>query len=426
MPKFIHAADLHLDSPLRGLSRYDGAPEDELRLATREALKNLVRLAEDEKVDFVLIAGDVYDGDWKDYNTGLFFASQMSRLRALNIPVVMIKGNHDAESQITKNLTLPENVTLLSHKKPESKVFEQFNVAIHGQSFETRVVTEDLSVRYPRAFSGGLNIGLLHTLAEGQEGHDCYAPCTIDGLCSKGYDYWALGHVHTRAILRDADPLIVFPGNIQGRHARETEGKGCTIVSYDNGKIIDAQHRDLHVARWIVAPIDASDATHVADVIVLTKTALRDIASKYGDKLIAARVEIRGATRTHSELLSDPEYIVSEIRAGATDVGNGQIWVEKVKLVTTAHRDVAEMINESSALGTMLRSIMNSAASNALDPSVLEELAALHDKLPSELTDPLDGFDAVDLKDPAKLEALINDARSLLISKVKSAYNGGV
>lgn len=425
MPKFIHAADLHLDSPMRGLSRYDGAPEDELRLATREALKNLVRLAEEERVDFVLIAGDVYDGDWKDYNTGLFFASQMSRLRALNIPVVLISGNHDAESQITKNLTLPDNVKRLSAKKPETFVLEQFGVAVHGQSFETRAVTEDLSANYPAALRGALNIGILHTLADGQEGHDRYAPCTLDGLCSKGYDYWALGHVHNRALLRDADPLILFPGNTQGRHARETEGKGCTVVSYENGRILDATHRDLHVARWMLLQIDASKAASADDVLALAKTALRDTATKHGEKLIAARIEIRGASRAHSDLMSDPDCIVNEIRASATDVGNGQIWIEKVKLLTTAHRDLKAAINEDTPLGAMLRSISTAASSAVLNDSIRDELAALQEKLPIELTDP-DGVDPINLNDPAQLDALVNDARSLLIPRLQSAWNGGV
>src|SRR3972149_747737 len=115
--KFIHVADIHLDSPLRGLERYEGAPVAELRGATREALESLVRVSLEERVDFVLIAGDVYDGDWRDYNTGLFFARQMTRLREAGIPVLLIRGNHDAASQITRELRLPENVNRFSTRQ---------------------------------------------------------------------------------------------------------------------------------------------------------------------------------------------------------------------------------------------------------------------------------------------------------------------
>src|SRR5713101_8288517 len=120
MFKFLHAADIHLDSPLKGLERYEGAPIDQLRQATRRALENLIQLALDEKVAFVLIAGDLYDGTWKDYNTGLFLTAQMARLREANIAVVVIAGNHDAANKMTRTLRLPDNVTLLAAAKPDS------------------------------------------------------------------------------------------------------------------------------------------------------------------------------------------------------------------------------------------------------------------------------------------------------------------
>src|SRR5262249_21567667 len=154
MFKFLHAADIHLDSPLQGLERYEGAPLEQIRQATRRALENLVRLALDEQVAFVLIAGDLYHGDWKDYNTGLFLVKQMNRLREANIPVFLIAGNHDAANKMTRTLRLPENVTLLSSEWPETCVLEDIGVAIHGQGFAAAAVTEDLSERYPHAKRG--------------------------------------------------------------------------------------------------------------------------------------------------------------------------------------------------------------------------------------------------------------------------------
>jgi DNA repair exonuclease SbcCD nuclease subunit len=228
--RFIHAADLHLDSPLHGLDAYDGAPVEQIRGATRRALANLVELAETERAAFVLVAGDLYDGDWRDYNTGLYFVRQMSRLREAGTPVYIIAGNHDAASQITKSLRLPENVRMLSADRPESVVLEAEGVAIHGQSFATRAVTDDLSATYPVRLAGFFNVGLLHTCAEGREGHEPYAPCRIEALVAKGYDYWALGHIHKREILH-GDPWVVFCGNLQGRHIRETGAKGCSLVT---------------------------------------------------------------------------------------------------------------------------------------------------------------------------------------------------
>ena len=163
MVSFLHAADLHLDSPLRKLERYEGAPAETLRSATRGALDNLVALALDRAVDFVLIAGDIYDGSWRDYNTGLFFASRMSRLGEADIPVFLIAGNHDAASRMTRSLRLPENVHQFPVDRPDTVRLDRLGVAIHGQGFASPAVKENLAAAYPPAVPGYVNIGLLHT-----------------------------------------------------------------------------------------------------------------------------------------------------------------------------------------------------------------------------------------------------------------------
>ena len=213
--KFIVAADVHLDSPLTGLSRYEGAPVDILRGATREALENLVALAIEEKVAFVLFSGDLYDGEWKDYNTGLFLVRQLSRLREAGIKGFILYGNHDAESRITRSLRLPDNVSVFSTKKPETFLLEELGVAIHGRGFARRDEMENLAERYPEARRDFFNIGMLHTALAGAEGHEPYAPCTLGTLQSKGYDVWALGHVHARKVFSE-DPLILYPGEHPG------------------------------------------------------------------------------------------------------------------------------------------------------------------------------------------------------------------
>ena len=174
--RFIHTADIHLDSPLKGLEAHEDAPVKEIRGATRRAFDNLIDLAIEEEVDFVLIAGDLYDGDWKDYNTGLFFARQMGRLDRAGIRVFIASGNHDAASQITKAIPLPDNVTLFPHKKPLSVKLDDPGVIIHRQSYSSRAVTENLALEYPQHDSNFFNIGLLHTSLTGREGHEDYAP----------------------------------------------------------------------------------------------------------------------------------------------------------------------------------------------------------------------------------------------------------
>ena len=172
MFKFIHSADIHLDSSLHGLERYEGAPVDEIRGATRRAFDNLIELSTDEEVAFVLLVGDLYDGDWKDYNTGLYFVERMGRLREAGIRVLIVMGNHDAASQITKLLRLPDNVTLFSTRHPEQVILEDLNVAIYGQGFATRAVTDDLSQAYPQGDPQLFNIGLLHNCLDGKPGQE--------------------------------------------------------------------------------------------------------------------------------------------------------------------------------------------------------------------------------------------------------------
>ena len=239
---FVHAADIHLDSPLRGLERYESAPAEKMRLATREAFENLVQYCVTEKVDFLLLAGDLYDGDWRDYNTGHFFLRQMGLLRDAGIPVFIVWGNHDAENAMTKKLSPLENMHVFPSKKAETKRLEELNVSIHGQSYGKKDVSDDLSESYPSPDAGCFNIGLLHTSADGRSPeHARYAPCSIEALTDKGYGYWALGHVHKRDVLR-ADPHIVFPGNLQGRFFRETGPKGATVVRVSNGRVTLEEH----------------------------------------------------------------------------------------------------------------------------------------------------------------------------------------
>jgi len=287
MFKFLHAADLHLDSPMRGLEQYEGAPVEQIRGATRRALENLVQLAISENVRFVIIAGDLYDTDWKDYNTALFLARQMSRLRAAGIGAFVVTGNHDAGNQITRSLSMPENVRFLSVKRPETVVIDDLGVAIHGQGFAERAVREDLSAGYPSTRRGFFNIGILHTAATGREGHEPYAPSSVEGLLSKEYDYWALGHVHRREILYE-NPWMVFPGNIQGRHINESGPKGCTLVTVEDGRCSSVEHRNLHVVEWALCDVDASEAGSPEDVLERTRFRLEQQIQAVGDRLLAA------------------------------------------------------------------------------------------------------------------------------------------
>ena len=412
--KFIHAADIHLDSALHGLERYEGAPVEEIRSATRRAFDNLIELAIDEQAAFVLLVGDLYDGDWKDYNTGLYFVERMGRLRDAGIRVFIVAGNHDAVSQITKHLRLPDNVTLFSTRKPERVVLDDLGVSICGQGFATRAVTDDISQGYPQGDPQLLNIGLLHTCLDGKPGHEPYAPCTVDGLRSKGYQYWALGHVHKREEVSQ-DPWIVFPGNIQGRHIREIGPKGCTLVTVNAGEIVVVEHRDLDVMRWSICELDVSAAETVDDIYEQVREGLQLALDAAEGRPVAVRLVLYGACSAHLKLHAERERWIQEYRALATGLGGAGIWLEKISIKTRPVISTDEVLERDDALSGLLRAIHDME----LDSSVLDELAdemsMLRQKLPAEL---LAGDDPFDPANPEFLKETLEDIKELLVNRL--------
>jgi len=414
--KFVHAADLHLDSPLLGLSKYEGAPVEQIRGATRRALENLVKLCLSEQAQLLVIAGDLYDGDWRDYSTGLFFNKQMSALRAGGVQVVWIRGNHDAASKLTAHLALPDNVRELSHKKPDTFVLEELGIAVHGQGFETRDVTRDLSERYPEPLRDLFNIGLLHTALEGRAGHAAYAPCRLSALVDRGYEYFALGHVHRREVLSES-PWIVFPGNLQGRHARETGEKGATLVTIDGQAVRSVEPRALDAVRWQLAEADVSAESSLDGVLERVRQALLAAVAQSEGRLAAIRVRLTGASAAHELLVTRAERVVEEVRALTSDL-SGEAWLEKVELATRPAALRAPLREREDAIGEMLRGIAELAADDASLAELGAELAELKRRLPTDLRE---GPDAIDLDSPEALRALLAEIEDTLVPALRGS-----
>ena len=380
MLKFLHAADIHLDSPLCGLERYEGAPAEEIRQASRRALENLVQLAVDQSVRFVLIAGDLYDGDWKDHRTGLFFVSQMVRLREAGIPVLVIAGNHDAANKMTRALPLPDNVRMFSHKRPETVCLDDLGVAIHGQSFATSAVMEDLSLQYPSAVRGMVNIGLLHTCAGGREGHEPYAPCTLEGLRAKQYDYWALGHAHRHEVLCD-EPHVIFSGNIQGRHIRESGPKGCMLVEVDDQGRTRPQLKPLDVFRWQRCWVDALGARTPQELLDRVSGKLSELMAGADGLPLAVRVELAGPCPAHRQIAARVQHWTDEVRAAALDLGAGSLWVEKVRVGTTLPVELDDARSAEGPIGELARLIDELKSDpDSLGRLLADELAELQEE----------------------------------------------
>lgn len=414
MFKFIHAADIHLDSPMRRLEAYEGAPVDEIRGAARRAFENLVNLAISEGVAFVLIAGDLYDGDWKDYNTGLHFVAQARKLREAGIPVFLVAGNHDAASRITRTLRLPEGVHLFPSDRPDTILLQEPAVAVHGWSFASPAVKKDLAAGYPKPAPECFNIGLLHTCANGREGHEPYAPCTIQTLKSKGYDYWALGHVHRREVLYE-DPLVVFPGNTQGRHVRETGPKGCILVEVDSKGRAEPCFRPLDAARWFYEEIDAEEARTGYDVVDGVIARLEELLEENPGLPLVVRVGITGESKAHEELASDVERWTNEIRAAALEAGGGRVFLEKVRVLTRT--PVAAGAGKT--VSGPVRELLASLDEMVSDPEQLEALGRVLDdlerKLPREFKE-TEGAPAPD--DPDWVRVVLEQVRPMLVRRL--------
>ena len=369
--KFLHAADIHLDSPLAGLRARDDLPDGVIRHCTRRAFSAMIDLALAEDVAFVVIAGDLYDGDWKDFSTGLFFAEEMRRLAR---PCFLLRGNHDARSLITRTLKQPENVREFSSRTCQTFTLPEQGVALHGHSFPNRAVPEDLSASYAAPVAGMLNIGVLHTSGEDPGEHETYAPCRVAGLVLKGYDYWALGHIHARRVLAER-PWIVFPGNLQGRHPKETGAKGCTLVTIEEGRILAVEHRAVDVLRWSALELDATGA----DVATLTgriEATVRTALAGAAGRPVLARLTLTGRTNLHGTLLGDTERLAAECRNAAIEAGEA-LWVESVRVRT---RPLPSVPGDELA---PLREAFHAGLDDpALVQALLDDLASLRQKLP--------------------------------------------
>ena len=412
--KFIHAADLHLDSPLRGLAMHDEAPVDDLRGATREAFNNLVELAIEEKAAFVLIAGDLYDGTWQDFSTAIFLARKLGELDRAGIRVFGVLGNHDAQSKLTKALERPKNLTLFPANKPQTEVLKDLEVAIHGQSFGQQHVEENLAAGFPAAKPGMFNIGLLHTSLNGREGHADYAPCKFDDLQARDYQYWALGHVHAREEV-SIDPWVVFPGCLQGRHARETGPKGCYLVTVEDGRVENVEFRRLDVVRWTTCEVDIGRVNSMEGVLDCARKTLREVFNDAEDDIVATRLSLVGASPIHEELQGKTHWLRQKLLELAAELYGEEVWIEKVVIATTSKLDRVAVLAGDGALGGLARSILDVGEEPSAVRGLDAALTAFREKLPPEVFLAEDGLR---LDDQEVVARLIREAKELLLGRL--------
>ena len=400
-------ADLHLGSPFKGLSVSDPDAQHRFAQAVRDAVSALVSRALAAKVDFVVIAGDIYDGEWKDASVGLFFNREMARLARADIPVFLIKGNHDAQSVVTRSVTLPDSVETFGVSKPRTRTIDHLRVALHGQSYKDRETLSNLARDYPAAKPGWFNIGVLHTSLSGDEDHAPYAPCSEADLVAKGYDYWALGHIHQPRVVRERPP-IVYPGNVQGRSVRETGPRGAVLVRVRDGEPT-VERWDEDRVRWGVTEVDLAGADDMtADLPERVEAAVAEAVAGADGRPLALRVRLVGETGLHNELVANADEVRAEVQAAAERV-SADVWLEKVKVATRPHNaspSLAPDLPDDFDLDGLLATV---ADGEALQRVLDADLAQLAKALGG---DPGEGFEADDI---------LLEARALLAARIGGA-----
>lgn len=330
--RFVHTADLHLDSPLRSLALKNPELAELVRGATRTALTRIVDLCLAENVDALLVAGDLYDGAQTSMNTALFLAGEMRRLEAAGIRVFLIRGNHDSQSTMTRELTFPANVHVFTGKaKPvQAKMLDDGRaVHIHGVGFTNPHAPDSLLPLFQQPVADAVNIGMLHTSLAGAPGHDPYAPCSIAELSGHGFDYWALGHVHLRQI-HSQKPLIVMPGMPQGRDINEAGPKTVTLVTVSDDGILDHREHEIGQAVFERVTVDLGGADDWRSMLDRAGQAIGTARQAIGADHLILRVFLTGATPLAWKLRRDPEFLFAEFSNLAA--GFNGCWIEKIEI----------------------------------------------------------------------------------------------
>ena len=356
MIKILHTADVHLDSPLKSLALKDVDLQSTVKTATRSAFIKIVDTALFEEVSALLISGDLFDGAERSAKTAAFLTTQLDRLKAAEIPVFYIKGNHDAENPITGEISLPENVHVFDGRGGKHQI-ENSSVWIHGVSFSGRHAPESLLPKFSAPEPDAINIAMLHTSLAGSQGHDPYAPCSVPELTAMGFDYWALGHVHKRQVHSEA-PWVVMPGIPQGRDIGEAGPKSATLLTIDEKNIVVSEV-PTSAAQFIDVRVSTNGVTRDDELRNRIRAVLLEIAQELVSDAGLVRLSIEGRSSRKWQILRDQDSwreIVAELARGT-----GVLWVERTKF---------ELFTETEGA--------------AADTSAVAELGRLMDQIRSE------------------------------------------
>jgi exonuclease SbcD len=362
--RFVHTADLHLDSPFRGLAEVSPELQPTLRDATFQAFEGVVDLCLARQVDGLLIAGDVYDAADRSLRALARLRHQFERLAERGISVFVCHGNHDPLSGWGARFTWPDNVHVFGAAGVEARPLIRSGVEvarIYGISYGAERVTDNLALLFRRDPRAPFAIGLLHTNVGNDPNHLNYAPCLLADLVRAGgglagMDYWALGHVHAHRVLHVSGPTVIYPGNPQGRHPREAGPRGCYLVEVNDRAEVRYEFVPLDVVRWHTETLPIEGLQQLEELLARFEARMEDLRREAADRGNIVRWRLEGRGPLHRELIRPgrTEDLLATLREQA-GAGPAFVWSESLQDTTGRDLDLDLLRQEENLLGDFLR-----------------------------------------------------------------------
>ena len=356
--RFVHAADLHIDSPFKGLLKYEPRIAQRLKEATFEAYEKLIDLCIAQNVNFLVIAGDVYDGADRSVQAQMRFRDGLARLHEYGIQSFVVHGNHDPLDGRLSRIRMPESAHTFG-PEPEwvtASIAGTSVAQIQGISYPTQEVHDNLALKFAPPSEGLFSIGLLHCNVGGIAEHDNYAPCTIEDLSGTGIDYWALGHVHTRQTLKPANPVIAYPGNLQGRQPNESGARGALIVDVDESGRTTSTFEPLDVVRWESLSVSIDGLSDLDALLDAAHVVIDEERVRAGGRDLICRISLTGRGPLHGDLSAENAIpdLSDELRSSYAAT-TPFVWVERISDRTGPQIDIDALTDRDDFVGAVMK-----------------------------------------------------------------------
>lgn len=347
---FIHAADLHLDSPFKGLNHLPDWLLDALKESSFQSLKKLIAAAIEHRVNFIIFAGDLFDQQFRSLRAQLRLKSELETLKQYGIDVYISFGNHDHLGGEWAELSwgdhihfFPKEVTRLTYCRDD-----EITVHLYGFSYEKRAETTRMIRFYEKEGDADFHIGVLHGQVEGDRVHATYAPFSVAELLEKEFDYWALGHIHKRTELAEH---IVYPGNIQGRHRKETGEKGCMLVTLKKHEVRKTFIETSPII-WDEAQLDVTTCATIDELMSACEQLKERLRKEEVGRMLV--VTLIGQTPLHKTLSDRNELAAVIDELNEAERGSDFVWIASLERKTNAEIDYKKLASSEHFLADVL------------------------------------------------------------------------